>query len=215
MTLLQRVLPAMALISGCGTGFSIQEIERPPELADPADETVTDVEPDFDDCFEGWLGSYSNLSVDHPDVIDDPTLGVDPFDAPSDADWWDEPSFERYDPFLDFGQAWWPVDEGWNDDPAYFAVHWQGWIKAWVDTTWRVSIAASDDLWITIGDDVVYAQSGIHAYERKTVHIAVPAGTAPIDVHYAHRGSDSSGMSLRTLTGDIALCYPEFEPVEP
>ena len=124
---LVSLLP-LGLFSGCGREDGIGNAPPPPPEQPPEDDGRGNA-PDWNNCFQGWIGTYSNLSIDHPHVNPRPAEEPAPTD-PTQLDWWSDPSFEQFDATLDYGQNWWPVDEGFEGDPAYFAVHWQAWIRA-------------------------------------------------------------------------------------
>lgn len=184
----------------------IPSVATPPTL--PADDRGNP--PDWNDCFEGFIGDYANLPITHPDVESStrivPAEGVDP----SLLDWWDEPVFQEFSPNLDFGGNWWPVDEGLEGDPAYFTARFTSWLRAWDDTTMRFTLGAADDVWIKVGDEVVFSRYGIHDFEPATYSIPLEAGQFPFELLYAHR-SGQSGLRFRVLEGDVSLCYAEFE----
>ena len=198
------------LAAGCGqdVGFNV---EPPPPPAQPPGDDDDDRgdPPDWENCPQGWRGIYSNLTVDHPDVEprpNDPPAGTNP----EALDWWDRNAYEKFDPTLDFGQNWWPVDEGLEADPAYFAVFWHAWIRAWDDTDVVISLGAADDAWIYVDEVPVAEIPGIHDFERQQYTFYLDGGQYPIKAYFAHRGSDNSGFSFRVVSGNASICYPEF-----
>jgi hypothetical protein len=200
----------LILTLGCNeTGLGrvpIPTVAPPPELptADFGDP------PDWNDCFQGFLGDYANLPITHPDV--EPLPGVLPVDEidPATLDWWDEPTFQEFSPNLDFGGNWWPVDEGLEGDPAYFTVRFRSWLRAWDDTTMRFTLGHADDVFIKIGDEVVFSRFGVHDFEPETHQLRLDAGQFPFELLYAHR-SGESGLRFRVLEGDVSLCLAEQE----
>lgn len=187
---------------------AIGEIPVPPVASPPTPPTDGQGDPpNWNDCFQGFVGEYTNLPADHPDV----EPGLLPLEAdPAMLDWWDAPSFQSFSPNLDFGGNWWPVDEGLEGDPAYFAVKWTSWLRAWDDTTMTFTLGAADDVWIYVGDELVWSQTGIHEFEPETYSVPLEAGQYPFEVRFAHR-SGESGFRFRVLEGDVSLCYAEFE----
>lgn len=202
-----RALVAVAMLAGCQE----YEIHDPPVVppAEPpgAEQGEFGAPPDWTDCFGGFVGVYSNLTVDHPDV--EPPVG-DP--GPSDplaVDWWDAVAFDAYDPSLDFGANWWPVDQGLAADPSYFAVRWMAWIRAWSDTDLQVVLGSSDDVWVFIDGEPVVARPGVQAFDPSTVSIPLASGQYPLEIRYAHRAGDSA-FRFRVIGGDASICYPQF-----
>ena len=207
----RRFVAAAVVCVGCTPEFSVQSGPKVPPAEPPGDE-VDDLgdPPTWQDCLTGWRGVYTNLTVDDPYVDPrprDPEAPTDPGELP----WWDQADFEKFDPSLDFGSNWWPVDDGLAEDPKYFAAYWHAWLRAWSDTNLTLSIGSSDDIWVSLGDEIIASEPGIHDLVRQPYTVSLDAGVYPIEVRYAHRGSETSGLSLRVLEGDVSVCYPEFE----
>jgi hypothetical protein len=207
MTLL--ALPLVLL--GCQE-YALREPDKVPPADPPGlvDEGFGSP-PNWQDCLTGYLGTYSNLGVEHADV--EPAIDEVPADDPTSLDWWDERSFQRFDPALDFGSNWWPVDDGLAADPAYFSVKWIAWLRAWDSTDIEISLGSGGDSWVLLDNEIVAAQPGVHPFEPEVVVIPVGSGQYPLEVRYAHRGGDS-GFRLRVLSGDVSICYPEFNEDE-
>lgn len=197
----------LPLLAGCQE-FSLHE-PPPVEPAEPPGSQQGDFgdPPNWQDCFGGFHANYSNLTVDHPDVEPDPEAA--PPDDPKALDWWARSSYERYDGSLDFGGNWWPVDEGLAGDPAYFAVRWRAWIRAWSSGDVEFLVGASDDVWVLVNGEPVVARPGIGPYEPETYTVRLNSGQYPIEVLYAHR-SGPSGFRFRVVDGDVSICYPNF-----
>ena len=181
-------------------------------VADPPGEEADDYgsPPDWADCTEGYAGRYYNLSVNHADI--EPADDVREEDTHDDLDWWDEQrlSFARFDPSLDQGSNWWPVDDGLSADPAYFSVNWIAWIRVWEDGTASFTAGGSDDLWIDINGETVIAMPGVKDFEPETFSMELDSGQYPLEVRFAHR-SGESGMRFRPLNSDtVTICYPDF-----
>jgi len=203
------VLPLMASFIGCGQDATLQRRVVPP-AEPPGTSPERGDAPDWQNCFQGWRGQYANLTVDHRDVLPGPKdepAGTDP----RELDWFDDPVFEDFDPTLDFGRNFWRVDEDLEGDPAYFAVRWSAWIRAWSDTDVQVILGSSDDSWLFIGDEPVIERPGIQAFERTSETFRMDAGVAPIDIYYAHRASEESGFAFRVISGDISICYGDLQ----
>lgn len=208
-------LLGVLLLGACGQEVSVNSGPKVP-VADPPGKTddLTGDPPDWQNCYQGWRGVYSNLPAHHPHVTPRPADEPAPTD-PALLDWWDTPAYEKYDATLDFGQNFWPVDDGLEGDPAYFAVYWHAWIRAWDDTTLTFSLGSSDDSWVYVNDAPIAEKPGIQPFVRETFDVSLDAGQYPIEVFYAHRASDVSGFSFRVLSGDVSICYPDFAPEAP
>lgn len=164
--------------------------------------------PDWQDCFEGFHGEYYNLSIDDPWVEPRPAEGTPPTE-PDAFDYWTDPSFQQFDASLDMGTGWWPVDEGLEGDPAYFAVRWRGWIRAWSNTDLELAFGASGDAWVYIDDQLVVSRPDQPLFDPEAIAIDLDAGQYPIEVLYAHRKGDS-GFRFRVTGGDVTICYPDW-----
>ncbi len=204
------VVAVAALVVACGGESGIGVQPPPPPAQPPGQQFDQGNPPDWQNCFGGWRGIYTNLSIDHPHVL--PRLNDKPAPTdPSELDWWDETAFERFDRTLDHGLNWWPVDDGLEGDPAYFAVYWQAWIRAWENTTLEFLLGSSDDAWVFIDGEPIAAKPGIQDFVRERFSAELRGGQYPIEVYFAHRGSETSGMSFRVVGGDVSICYPDFE----
>lgn len=200
------------LLVACGAEYAFHEPEPVPPAPPPG--FVFDefgAPPDWRDCFPGFRGIYSNLPADHPDVR--PLLEELPVDDPRGLDWWDQVAFERYDPSLDFGPEWWPVDEGLAGDPAYFGVRWLGWIRVWSNTRLEMILGSSDDAWVLIDGQTVVARPGLRDFEPEVISVPVRPGQHSFEIRYAHR-SGPGGFRFRVLSGDVSLCHPDYAGVD-
>lgn len=205
--LMGRLLLLLAL-AGCGGDYAFHD----PDVVPPAQPPGVDPDefgapPDWKDCFGGLRGIYSNLPVGHPDV--EPPEGAEPPDDPRGLDWWDRVAFERYDPTLDFGPHWFPVDEGLAGDPDYFAVRWLGWIRVWSNTRLEAVLGSADDAWILIDGETVVARPGVRDFAPEAVEVPVRTGQHPFEIRFAHRSGDS-GFRFRVTGGDVTLCHPVY-----
>jgi PA14 domain len=205
----RSILLAIGL-AGCQGDYGIQRDRVEPADPPGAEEDPLGSPPDWQNCFEGWRGQYSNLTV-HDDFVDPGPLEIKKTPLTPDAfDYWVDSSFETYDPTLDFGQNWWPVDEDLEEDPKYFAVYWHAWLRAWSSTTVEISLGSQDDAWVHLDSTPIVENPGIHEFERESYRVDVDGGQYPIEVWFAHRGSDDSGFSFRVVSGDVSICYPDF-----
>lgn len=199
----------LAALVGCGQDVNLSRGPVVPPAEPPGDDDDRGDPPDWQDCLSGWRGQYYNLTVDHPDVLPGPdakAAGTDP----TEVDWFELEAFEDFDPTLDFGRNFWRVDDGLDGDPAFFAVHWSAWIRAFDDTNVTVVLGSSDDSWVFIDGEPVVERPGIQPFVRETTTFELDAGVYPIDVYYAHRASEESGMAFRVVDGDVLVCYADF-----
>ena len=196
---------------GCQKDYRVglQEEDKVP-VAQPDSGVIGDDAPDWADCTRGWRGQYFNHQETHPDFgATSPTEA--PFD-PGLVDWWDDSyaAFERYDATLDLGPGFWPVDQGFPDDPEYFAVRWTAWIYVKAAGPATVYATASTDLWLEVdGLPVGRVNSGGEAVSD-AIGLDLPLGQSPVTVYFAHRRGDSA-VALRFVGEELHLCYPDFE----
>lgn len=205
-----QILGAAMILGACGGETGIGNFEPPPPAPPPVDEERGNA-PDWENCFTGWRGQYSNLSIDHPHVNPRPADKPAPTDV-TKLDWWDRIAFEQFDATLDHGNNWWPVDEGLEGDPGYFAVRWHAWVRAWEDTTMEFTLGSADDSWVLVDGEPIANKAGLQkTFERERFTVNLDSGQYPIEVYFAHRAAQTSGMSFRVLNGDVSICYPDFE----
>lgn len=195
---------------------------RKPDPVPPADPpgSETDVfgePPDWATCTEAYLGQYYNLAYDDPEAVADvgDTGGEAPLLEPislADAALWDaeRAAFQRYDPTLAFGENWWPVDEGLAEDPSFFAVRWTAWLRATDSNGAEIALGASTDGWVLLDETVVASVEASPIYAPQTVALSIRSGVYPLDVRMAHRGGGDSGFRFRVVSGNVAICYPDF-----
>jgi len=156
--------------------------------------------PDWGDCTAGFDGLYSNLAVE----VEDAEVG-----DPLTQDWWDAPAFARFDPNLEFGSGWWPVDEGLAGDPAYFAAEWTAWLRVWEDGEHPFVVGAKDDLWVWVNGELVVELPGPQDYAPQEITLPLEVGQYPLRVRFAQRSSEGSGLRFRPLSEDLSICLPE------
>lgn len=172
----------------------------PPEEDPDADEGDP---PDWSTCQEGWHGQYFNVEADDPDV--------EPEEAPADMgdlEMWEDAAlaFRRFDPSLDWGDNWWPVDEGLADDPAYFAARWNAWLRVTDGNTLQLVLGADTTAWLKVNREEVAVVSG----DAEVVEIDVSPGQFPIELRFVQLREAESGLRFRLVSEDAEICYPEY-----
>lgn len=196
---------------------------QPPEPVPPAEPPGSEQDafgdpPDWASCSEAFFGQYYNLEwnsegVSTPGVdTADPEALVFPEIDPSSAGYWEAErlAFQRYDPSLAFGENWWPVDEGWAEDPAFFAARWTAWLRALEGGDVVVALGASTDAWVLLDDTVVASVEGAREYRPENTTLTLRAGVYPLDLRMAHRGGPEAGFRFRVVSGEVLVCYPDF-----
>ncbi len=208
-------LPAIAIVLATACGGNEQNIYIPPSVEPPLppDESTDDEgsPPNFTSCNQGWFASYYNLPNTHPDV--EPEEASLPGLDPAAFDWWDNQyiAYEKYDPSLEFGPNWWPVEEGLQDDPAYFSVKWNAWLRATDDSDVQMVLAGSSDAWVMLGEskEVIASIEGVDEFTVLDVTHRIDSGVYPIQIRYSHR-MGSAGFRFRVVQGDVIICFPDF-----
>jgi hypothetical protein len=198
---------ALVLLVAC-SDYGVEGAPPVPPAEPPPDEDEFGDPPDWNDCLSGWHGQYVNFSVE--DTLVNPPRSEEPEADPYRLDWWDDVAFEQFDPSLDFGENWWPVDEGLDADPQFFGVHWRAWIRTTSGVDVTLTLGSKDDSWVALNETVIASDPGIHPFLPTTYSAYIESGQYPIEVFYAHRKGASSGFQFRFLTGDLQLCYADY-----
>lgn len=152
------------------------------------------------DCsVNGLYGSYYNLPKNHPD-IEGKITGVISTTTPAQFDWFSSQylSFERTDALSELNKPanFFPVNEGREGDPFYFAVHWQGTAHASSTGDYQVTLGGDDDVWLYVNDQLVLALGGIHPFVSTTTTVHLEKGASKIDIYYAERHVVQAGIQF-------------------
>lgn len=160
----------------------------------------------YADCDDGYHADYYNLPYDHPDVELEQT-GLMPGDHPATHDWWDAEYFayRQVDPGLEFGDQWWPVDEGLPADPQYFAVHWTATLVVTEPGYVLFEMGSDDDGWAFIDDEMIVDLGGIHAVTQTTYGAELEAGEHRLDLYMAERHTNNAGFWFKWLTDNVEI----------
>lgn len=169
----------------------------------PNEPPVADIE------ISGYYGKYYNLPEDHPDV-EGPITGLVIGDSPYNHDWYDEcyHSFDRIDNSLDFGNNFWPLDEGLPGDPLHFAVSWEADFQINESGTFTFELGSDDDSWVFIDDEMVVDLGGIHALIIESHDIFLDAGLHTIKLFFAERHEVQSGFYFKWVSPGMDVFIP-------
>jgi len=167
----------------------------------------------------GLLGTYYNLSSQHPDMehwitgletgyVENTLTGNMPTLTPYGAtrvlqwDWWNPAYqvFQRVDSDSDlqgnFSSSWFPVDTGLPNDPYDFAVHWSGQFYVDENKNYTYSMGSDDDSWLFIDNQLVLDLGGVHAMTWTNYNVNLTTGYHDIDIFFAERNVVQSGFQL-------------------
>ena len=202
----------MIFLLACSEYVVNQEVKRDPVQQPPiTEEDYEGQPPNWGACAPGFSAVYFNHDPTHIDF--DIEEEEEPQEDPTQLDWWDSEyrSFERYDASLDFGEFWYPVNDGFQGDPNYFAVRWNAWLRIY-DHNQTVSfvLGSTDDFWLQTPDEILFHRAGIHDYDLEVIDVPIARGQYPITILYAHR-SGNSGLSFRLVSDNAQLCFPDWE----
>ena len=182
----------------------------------------------------GLLGTYYNLSNQHPDMQrwitgldlgyventltgDAPTLTAYGATRVIQWDWWDDAyeSFSRIDSDADlasaFQSSWFPTSDGLPGDPYHFAVKWSGSFYVASDMAYNYQMSSDDDSWLFIDNELVLDLGGVHGMSSTNYTVNLTAGWHDIDIFFAERHTVQSGFRLNFFS-DLVPDNPIPEP---
>lgn len=209
----------LALLLVACTEYRVQPpVPVPPAEPPGREDDAFGSPPDWATCSEAYLGQYYNLEWSSPEMAelredtgDGETLVLDDVDPAQSALWDAEGlSFQRYDVSLAWGENWWPVDDGLAEDPDFFAVRWTAWMRALDGNGAVLALGATTDGWVMLDDEVVARVDSARSYAPENVSISMKAGVYPLDIRMAHRGGGEAAFRFRVVSGNVAVCYPDF-----
>lgn len=187
--------------------FTVTPAEPPPVAQPPGgDPDEWGEPPDWTSCPQQYDGRYYNLPGSHPDLFDPGDTGLEPAD-PERVDWWDASylAFVRQDATLDRGGDWWPVDQGLQGDPEFWAGRWLAWLRIVDGGDNQLVLGASSDAWVYVDGELVASVQGAAAFEPEAVTVTLESGQRRLELRTAHRGGES-GLAFRPVGDGLAVC---------
>ena len=208
-----RMLVMGAFLAACGTETGLGPVDTPPPAPPPVDPDRGNA-PDWKNCFGGWRGQYANLSIDHPHVL------------PRQAD---EAGTQRAWGAGLVGAAFVRKvrsHAGLRSELVAGRRGPRGRSRVLCRPLARVGFGRgrtprssfssprqTTPGWV-VDEQIVADNSGIREFERVSFSVGLDEGEYPIELYFAHRASETSGLSFRVLGGDVSICYPDFEEEE-
>lgn len=201
------------LVLAC-SDYSIREPDPPP-VADPpvsADDRDWGEPPSWSSCDELWLGRYYNLTADELPV--DTALAGDSADTGFDLDALDpwatsRQVFSRWDPTLDQGPGWYPVDQDLPGDPDGFAARWTAWIRVYERGTLTWVFGAASDAWLEVNGETWGELHAQRTAEPDTLEVYADPGQYKVELRMLHR-LGTPGLTVRLASGDAQICPGDF-----
>ena len=210
-----RLIFALSLLVGCSENILTRPTIPQPVEPPGSQQDIFGVPPgDWNNCYNGLLGSYFNLQADHPDI--EPEEKGELGELQTLDLWADNYQVqERYDHIgdLDIGPNWWPVDEGLPEDPAYFSVRWVGWMRIKRPADYSFVLGASTNAWLLLNDEPVVLIEDSQSVESHIYSHPLEIGNYTVDLRWAHRYGDQSGFRFHAHSGDpddLTLCAAEY-----
>lgn len=156
----------------------------------------------------GFFGQYYNLSIDDPGMPKGQK--ITPADG-RDRYWYNSAalSFERVDVDLNFGNRFFPLNEGKTGDPFYFAVHWRAAVYIPEDSTYSFSMTSDDDSWLFINNQLVIDLGNVHAAKTGKGSIELKAGLYEVSIFYAERATNGA---VFTFNSNQKLLFSPLPP---
>ncbi len=172
--------------------YIIKTVETPPIEAILADEVVDLYGVTCSNKIlnlSGYYGQYFNLPINYPKAGESAGMATG---------WYDNKylSFSRIDPNLDFGNEFFPIDEGLDGDPYYFSVYWRSIIEVPSDGNYNYQVKSDDDSWVYIDSNLTIDLSGIHKAKGKTQDIYLTKGLHTLEIYFAERKPFGSYFSF-------------------
>jgi len=158
----------------------------------------------------GYYGTYFNLTKDHPDMeYWAPSVTIKPeIRIAEENDWYTSQyySFSRIDENLDFGSAFFPIDEGKLGDPFHFAIKWRAIVEVPQTGEYRYGVTSDDDSWVYFDGNLVADLKGAHTPATISEPITLTAGYHELVIYYADRGPHNAFFTFGL--SDALKVYP-------
>ena len=147
----------------------------------------------------GFYGLYYNHDQNHPDFEIYKGSEISWSKVADQNDWYDDKyfTFDRIDNSIDFGDAFFPINEGLTGDPFYFAVHWRAIIDVPANGYYPYTLKSDDDSWLFIDGQLASNLNGIHQVKSTTNDIYLTAGYHKLEIYYAERAKSGAYFSFR------------------
>ena len=141
----------------------------------------------------GFYGEYYNLPETAPEI-----KKISPTKIGEATGWYADEyfSFERIDANLDFGDKFFPVNEGKWKDPFYFSVYWRGIIHAPEAGDYEYIIKSDDDAVLYMDNELIVDLRGLHAPTKRINKLKLDDNYHLLEIYYADRGPGTAYFTL-------------------
>ena len=130
---------------------------------------------------------------------------------------WDAlPDFDELDSVVD-GVVKMPTEEAYStEDRENYGIQFEGFVKIPEEGLYTFYTSSDDGSRLSIGDEVVVNNDGLHAVQRKSGLVRLPAGLHPVTISFFEQGGDEElviswegpGFSLQVIPEDAWFHMP-------
>ena len=140
--------------------------------------------------YSGYFGKYFNIPISHPTIKQNI--------KERDEDWYSDEylSFSQIDSSLNFGNGFFPLNEGMEGDPYYFAVYWRAKIEMPSEGKFEYKIASDDGSWVYIDGKLITSLGGIHPARSASYSTTLSKGSHVIEIYFVEQAPRHSHFSF-------------------
>lgn len=159
-----------------------------------------------------WHVDYYDYYTSHPEMNNRTRQPAT--DSPFVHDWYAGKYYVRsgVDQAVKFSSGYFPLDDLPKEGEKHnylFGVHWTNHITVPRNGNYAYTLGSDDDSWMLVDDKVLINNSGTHSYKTKEGSINLTQGIHKIDIYYADRGPEGTGISFQFK--DAAIIYGQAQ----